>query len=272
MPLSDDGLLRLRGSGHEVRTDAGYFYDARRRADAPHFALQLTLAGAGFFEDARSGVRTSLPRGTAFAAVIPGPFRYGFPPGARTPYEHVFVSMGGAAAMRWHKRLHDTFGPVLRINADAVEQQMLEIAHATRSLTADPYLTSAKLYGLLMSVLSALRTSAVEQRPRVARALEITRTQATDPKFNVEKLAEILGCSREHLAREFRATTGQSPADHLSTVRTRLAARLLREGELKLEAVARASGFSSANYLCRAFRKRAGVTPAEFRRRRWLTV
>jgi AraC-like DNA-binding protein len=272
MALADDGLLRLRGSGHEIRSDAGYFFDARRRPDAPHFTIQLTLSGEGFFEDTRTAERQPLPRGSAFAAIIPGPFRYGFPPGARADYEHVFVSMDGPAALRWHRRIHDAFGPVLRIASDAAVQQMLEIAHAERSITVDPYLTSAKLYGLLMSILSALRSSAVGQRPRVARAIDIVRLQATDPRFTIEQLAGILGCSREHLAREFRTATGQSPAEHLAMVRTRLAARLLREGDLKLEAVARASGFSGANYLCRVFKKRAGVTPAEFRRRRWLTV
>jgi AraC-like DNA-binding protein len=272
MPLTDDGLIRLRGSGHETRTDASYFHDARRRVDVPHFTIQLTIAGSGFYDDARSGARTMLPRGVAFAAIIPGPFRYGFPPGAREAYEQVHVSMDGRTAMQWQRRIAADFGPVLRIASHVVEQQMLELAHASRVLAVDPYLMSARLYGLLMSIVSALRTSAVEQRPRVARALDILRTQATDPRFNVERLADILGVSREHLAREFRAATGESPAEHLSMLRTRLAARLLREGEQKLEAVARASGFSGANYLCRAFKKRAGVTPAEFRRRRWLTV
>ncbi|MFT3788566.1 MAG: AraC family transcriptional regulator [Tepidisphaeraceae bacterium] len=271
---ADDALLCLQGGGHETRFDPSYFWDARERRPPWHFTIQLTIAGEAFYEDATG--RHALTPGHAFAAIIPGPFKYGYPPGARQPYEQVFVSMAGASARRWHGRIHDEFGPVLRfgVGASIVQQQMLEIAHA-RAGSAwldDRYLASAKLYQLLMTIYSVLRERRLEQRPRVARAIDILQTQATDPRFNVERLAEIVGCSREHLTREFRIATHQTPGDHLTRHRLRLAGRLLRESDAKLQAVALASGFRGANYFCRVFKQHAGVTPGEFRERKWMTV
>src|SRR5690348_7994959 len=78
---TSEPLLWFAGGGHEVRADARYFFDAARRSDRPHACLQLTLGGSGFYEN-RKG-RSLLPAGTAWFDVIPGPFRYGYPPQAR---------------------------------------------------------------------------------------------------------------------------------------------------------------------------------------------
>ncbi len=52
--------------------------------------------------------------------------------------------------------------------------------------------------------------------------------------------------------------------------RTRVAAaeRMLLDDDLKIEVLARRTGFASASHLARAFRKATGETPADFRRRR----
>lgn len=277
MPKSTAGgglpLLELRGAARQSRPDASYHYDCRNRIDRPHFTLQLTLRGSAFYEDARG--RQRLSAGDAFARMIPGAFSYGFDPAAGEPYELVYLSIGGAPATRWQKRIARDFGPVLRFGtqADAVGEQMLDLANAYEAdVLPDAFLVSARLYQLLMTLYSVLRQQCVEQRPRVTAAIVAVRHHADDPEFNVERLAGLLGCSREHLAREFRAATGETIGRHLLRSRLRLAGRVLRESDRKLEAVARASGFSNANYFCRVFRQHAGITPGEYRRRPWLTA
>jgi AraC-like DNA-binding protein len=118
--------------------------------------------------------------------------------------------------------------------------------------------------------MSTLSRSRVATTPRVQRALSILSRRAHDPTLGVQDLAEEVGCSREYLARQFRAATGVSPSDYLTQQRLRLAARRMRSGDEKLEAIARACGFAGANYLCRVFRQRVGVTPAQFRRQPWM--
>jgi AraC-like DNA-binding protein len=273
----DEPLLRFAGAGHETWPDAGYFHDARRRRDPPHVVLQLTLAGEAFYAG-RDGGRIPLPPGTAFIDHIPGPFSYGYATPAAGPpraLELVFVSLYGPAARRWMDQLVARFGHVLPVGRRGpVEEQLLAIAHARDSgaLGDDPYQLSGRLYQLVMSVYSTLTARRVATSPRVSRAIELIAAHAGDAAFGVAELAARLDCSREHLARQFADAVGTSPADAIARQRIRLAARQLRETDDKLDVVARASGFAGANYLCRVFRQRVGVSPAEFRRRTWMSV
>jgi AraC-like DNA-binding protein len=266
---TEEPLLWLHGTGHEIRGDASYYFDCRKRRDR-HVVLQLTLAGRGFLSDGRS--RTALASGQAFLIDIPAAFEYGFDPQSSRPYEHVFIGMRGAAAYRWYERLTGEFGHVLNLGPrSAVEAQMLSIAHAREAgRLPDRYLLSGQLYQLIMTIYSTLREARVGTSPRVARAIELVAEHAMDRQFGIERLAGMLDCSREHLSRLFQQTLGTSPGDYLAQHRLRLAAKQLRQGDDKLDAIARRSGFSGANYLCRVFRKHVGVTPAEFRGRPWM--
>src|SRR5690606_29099743 len=129
-----------------------------------------------------------------------------------------------------------------------------------------------QLYQLIMTIYSTLRGSRVSTNPRIARAMGLIAAHAHEPHFNIDALAERLHCSREYLSRQFRAAAGVTPSDYLVQHRIRLAARLLRETDDKLDIVARRCGLSGANYLCRLFRRQTGVTPAQFRARPWLVV
>ncbi|MBI3828362.1 MAG: AraC family transcriptional regulator [Planctomycetes bacterium] len=266
---TNEPLLWLSGCGHEVRRSRReYFFDSRTRGDEPHVVLQWTLAGAGWYE--RGGRETLLTRGMAFLDAIPGNFRYGYPPGAREPYELVYVSMRGRASWRWHKRLLAHFGHVLTLGPEheAAEQMLALVRLHAQGRLGDRYLVSARLYQLFMALFSALNASRVATVPLVSAALERIEARACDPGFNVAELARELNCSREHLARSFQAGMRVTPLEYLTQHRLRLVVRELRAGREKLGRVAERCGFSGANYLCRVFRSRYGVTPA--RARPWM--
>lgn len=261
-------LLWLLGARHE-RTDSTYYHDARTRNDR-HVNLQLTLGGAAYYADAR-GNRSILTPGRAWLDIIPGQFDYGYHP-APQPYEHVYVSLGGAEAEGWCARIVGDFGRVLDFGpGSAVEAQMLALAR-TRDAEVDRYVRSAQLYQLIMTIYSTLRGSRLNTNPRIARAMELIAAHGHEPHFNVDALAQKLECSREYLSRQFRNTAGVTPSDYLVQHRVRLAARLLRHSDAKLDAIAHRCGLSGANYLCRLFRRQTGVTPAQFRARPWMVV
>jgi len=279
---TDEPLLWLIGAGHEIRySQDEYFHDSRSRVDLPHIVLQLTIRGSGWYERGGKGVR--LKPGMAFLDVIPGDFRYGYPPDTREPYEQVFVSPRGPSATDWCQRVIQKFGHVLDFGpANAVEPLLLAIAryrHQKSSRTpgrtdlaehTDRYLMSARLYQLLMTVLSALNRSRAGTVPLVADAIVLIEARAADPSFNVKALASALGCSREHLARSFQASLNVSPLDYLTQHRLRLAVAALRTSVDKLDQVASRCGFSGANYFCRVFRQHHGISPARARRQPWL--
>lgn len=86
-------------------------------------------------------------------------------------------------------------------------------------------------------------------------------------RIPVEAMAARLNLSVRHFARVFRDCTGRTPADYLEAVRVEAARRLLEESARSLPDIAAASGLGSVETLHRAFRRRLGATPAEYRRR-----
>lgn len=267
---TDEPLLWLGGAGREARSDVGYFYDARLRTDLPHVTLQLTLSGIGFYQRGRD--RRLLPQGWAFIDQIPGPFHYGYAPESRPGevYDLVFVTLAGSTAHRWMKRIHAAFGPVLDLSNDrTIADMMLAIvARHDAGQRIDRYHASAQLYALLMELYSVLTRSRLQHEPRVEQAIALIEQHAGDARFNVETLAAKLGCSREHLTRHFRRATGMTPSSYLMQKRIRLATWALRRSDDKIDVIARRCGFSGSNYLCRVFRKRWKLTPAQYRRSR----
>lgn len=261
---TDEPLMWLVGAGHERIDSASYFYDARLRKDPPNYCLQLTLSGSGFYKDANG--RRVLRAGMAFFHMIPGEFEYGFDAQEGGVYEQVWVTASGPQAQLWGKRIIASFGHILDFGpGSAVEPLMLAIARRREEAGPDRYLLSAQLYQLYMTVLSILNQSRV-RGPRMMAAVSQILSRAADRTFTIAELAQGLDCSREHLTRQFRAATGVSPSEFLMQHRLRLAARELRQSEDKLDRIARRCGFAGANYLCRAFGRGMGMTPAQYRR------
>jgi AraC-like DNA-binding protein len=263
-------LLWLTGCGHEIVTpDQGYHYDCRERGDI-HVGLQLTLRGEGFYE--RAGRTVALPQGTAFFDRIPGDFRYGYPRGATADYEFVWIDIDGAEAERWLKEINRSAGPVLTLGAEnPVGPLMLALAHEQGTgLALDRYQVSARVYEILMTVLSVLNRARLTTSPLVQQALRSMHQRGLREGWDVSTLAGELGCSREHLARAFADAIGVPPGEYLLQHRLRRAQDELRASNDGLDAIARRCGFAGANYFCRVFRKRFGITPTAFRSRPWV--
>lgn len=83
----------------------------------------------------------------------------------------------------------------------------------------------------------------------------------------VGSMAERVSMSPRHFARIFHHETGMTPAEFVETVRVEGARRLLEEGHETPKRVAARCGYGDANGLRRAFMRRVGVTPAEYRKR-----
>ena len=88
-----------------------------------------------------------------------------------------------------------------------------------------------------------------------------------DEDLSVAALAERADLSERSFARCFRREVGVTPAAYVEALRVEHARTLLEDGASSLEAVARASGFASAEVLRRAFHRRFGVGPAAYRGR-----
>jgi transcriptional regulator GlxA family with amidase domain len=85
--------------------------------------------------------------------------------------------------------------------------------------------------------------------------------------LSVEALARRAVMSPRNFARVFRSETGIPPGRYVEQIRIETARRLLEEGDLSVEAVARAAGFGSHETLRRSFINTFGIPPGEYRRR-----
>lgn len=98
---------------------------------------------------------------------------------------------------------------------------------------------------------------------------EVQRWIAAHPAedLSVAALAARTRMSPRHFARVFRAEVGDSPGNWVEAARVEAARGLLEDGRHTPKQVAAACGFADADVLRRAFARRLGVTPAEYRRR-----
>ena len=86
-------------------------------------------------------------------------------------------------------------------------------------------------------------------------------------ELTVEQLASRVAMSPRHFARVFAQETGTTPAKFVAAARLELARRRLEESELPVDAVARECGYLTAENMRRAFKRRLGLTPREYRKR-----
>jgi len=98
---------------------------------------------------------------------------------------------------------------------------------------------------------------------------ELQRWIAAHPAENlsVTTLAAHAGLSLRHFARVFRHEVGMTPAEYVETARIEAARRLLESGHEVPKRVAERCGFSDVSNLRRAFVRKLGITPAEYRKR-----
>lgn len=85
--------------------------------------------------------------------------------------------------------------------------------------------------------------------------------------ISVERMAERTSLSPRHFTRVFKQEFGVSPAAFVEEMRMSEASRRLSERRIAVEAVARSLGYHSDDVFRRAFERRFGVSPGNYRSR-----
>ncbi|MGE3286031.1 MAG: GlxA family transcriptional regulator [Pseudonocardia sp.] len=84
--------------------------------------------------------------------------------------------------------------------------------------------------------------------------------------LRVPVLAARVGMSERHFSREFTRLLGATPAEYVEQVRVEAARRLLETEQVAVSRVASRCGFGSPETMRRAFLRRLGVPPDQYRR------
>ena len=86
-------------------------------------------------------------------------------------------------------------------------------------------------------------------------------------ELSLPVLAERAAMSVRNFSRVFRRETDRSPADFVELARVDAAKQLLADSELPLQRVASRCGFTNVDLMRRAFIRRLGTTPSDYRKR-----
>ncbi|BCJ58497.1 AraC family transcriptional regulator [Micromonospora endophytica] len=101
--------------------------------------------------------------------------------------------------------------------------------------------------------------------PATAAALQAIHRDPARP-WTVATLAAEAGLSRAPFARRFSTLLGQPPLTYLTWWRMTTAARLLRQSDTPLSAIARRVGYASEFAFASAFKRQYGTAPGRYRR------
>ena len=88
-----------------------------------------------------------------------------------------------------------------------------------------------------------------------------------DQDLSVEALAARTSLSPRHFSRRFTAVFGCAPARYVEDLRMSEARRMLSQDGVSIQRVAAAVGFASADAFRRAFERRFGLSPGDYRER-----
>ncbi|MCE9665557.1 helix-turn-helix domain-containing protein [Halomonas sp. M5N1S17] len=88
-----------------------------------------------------------------------------------------------------------------------------------------------------------------------------------DEPSPVAALIEVSGLSERSFHRRFRKATGLTPMEYVHTLRLEEAKQMLETEKTPVDAIAEAVGYEDGAFFGRLFRRKVGLTPAQYRRR-----
>jgi AraC family transcriptional regulator len=251
-------------AGYEQRLNEVYSWDGLQRGSAPFLVIQHTLVGEGRLDFA--GMHYRLTPAQTMVLSLPHAHRYWLERGGH--WEYFWMVLNGREALRLAREIIDATGPVVTLSAPVIDR----LAGACHALIQRQDITPGEASSAAYAAMAALHDgvfggdAAPERTLPAAIARVVAHVEANLARpLQVERLAAIAEMSRGHFVRQFSAATGTPPSDFVLDRRVEHIERLLLATDMSVVAIARATGFADANYLAKAFRRKRGVAPLEFR-------
>ena len=99
----------------------------------------------------------------------------------------------------------------------------------------------------------------------------VLRAVEHNPLITIRDLSRLANLSHSRLSHLFKAEAGQSLNTFLANRRVEQAAWLLRSTEMRIKEITYGAGYKQAPSFVRAFQRRFGASPSEYRQRFQLT-
>lgn len=249
----------VRVGDEEVQSSPDYVFENIEREAPASLVIQRTLSGAAWYRD-RDGQRAVNP-GHAMLFTHAEPTAYGYPPNATEPYRLKFISFTPSGIQPLFDRLRSDFGSIVRMPDNSEATALFdEIVQCYDQRQFRDRLHEAELLHRLLIALYREQVQETRTTDPVEFGHHYLRNHFRSP-VNLKKVAQVCAVSREHFIRRFTQRYAESPGVMLRRLRLEHARALLLSTRLSVVDVALASGFTSSNTFCRAYRTRFGHSP-----------
>jgi transcriptional regulator GlxA family with amidase domain len=113
----------------------------------------------------------------------------------------------------------------------------------------------------------AALTLARQVEDAVVARCQVWAAENYDHESPVARMVERSGLTERTFKRRFARATGLSPMEYIHTLRLEEAKQMLEASDLPIEAIANEVGYEDASFFGRLFRRKVGLTPAQYRKR-----
>lgn len=182
-------------------------------------------------------------------------------------WESIWCHFDGPMARAYYELAAEQLGNVFTLSDSyPVEQKLTEIYDiffGGRPIR-EP-LFSQLLTDIWTGILLSGSGKAMEYSEGMDKVIAYINEHFTE-KVSLKKLAEEAMVSQYHFIRIFKQETGFTPHEYIVNTRIRAAKYMLKNTRLTIKDICYEAGFSSESSFCTAFKKKTGLTPAQYRK------
>ncbi|SDX29249.1 Signal transduction histidine kinase [Lutibacter oricola] len=96
------------------------------------------------------------------------------------------------------------------------------------------------------------------------KAIDIVEKHMMNSEFSVELLVKEMSLSRSNLYLKIKELTGLSSSEFIRNIRLKRAVQLLEKSDLSVKEIMYMTGFNTASYFSKCFKKQFGVIPSKY--------
>lgn len=128
------------------------------------------------------------------------------------------------------------------------------------------YKASGYLYDFLIEFYRLISSGGTSFTPSPAlmKALDYINFNYASP-ISMEQLCNVSGVTKQYLCLLFRNTLNSRPMEYIAKRRIQAAKELLTGSGKTIEEIAEETGFCTASYFCKLFKRYEGITPTRFK-------
>lgn len=102
--------------------------------------------------------------------------------------------------------------------------------------------------------------------PIIQKAIAYIGKHLSDESLSLSKLAQNLNINNSYLSKLFKAEVNMTVTEYISQIRIERAMEHLKTGNMKIQDIAFAVGYTDIAYFTKCFKKRTGLPPSEFKK------